>query len=298
MPTTPITAPEATPPRLGLLASARIVVDGSDIEPGTDGDRWIEGVAWDTEDCGDYVTVDPCGSSYTQNPTSASDGGVYTPFVVEAAVECSTFGSASGIPTEFERRARRKLAAVRQEAIEEELWGGPLAQASSWSNAYLRASSGLTTPEGTAALGVITALAVLEEAIADGSSHHRGMIHATHATVTQWAAEGLLRREGTLILTVHDTIVVPGRGYDGKSPSGVAYSTDRAWAYASPLVSVRLGQVDVGLTQRVDDSLPAIVTSTNSVLVRAYQFAAATFDPCYRIGVLVDHTTARTTTGS
>lgn len=295
MPTTRIDATPYSGSRLGLLASARIQVDGSDVETLADGQsvRWIAGMRWQPNDCAGGTILDPCGTTGPDaSPTGEADRA-FTPFVVEASVECLTFGSSQA---DLEAQARAKLVAVQQRKIEAELWAGTLAQAASWSNAYLT-DGNADLIEGGTPLGSVTALAELEQAIADSLSG-QGMIHATPRTVTHWLDAGLVSRTGNLLLTALDTIVVPGRGYAGTAhsadPKPTGGSADFDWAYATDPVVVRLGQIDLAQTTG-----PAGLDRTNNLfLLTATRFAAATFDGCLHVGALVDHRSERTTTGS
>jgi hypothetical protein len=295
MPPARIEPTRATDPPYGLIRSARIVVEGSDLEPTTDS-RWVEGLTWLPEDCTGGSPVDPCGDDDGAAPSTPDVVGPHYPVILEAAVECSTFGS---ISDDLRTKAARKLRATRSSTLETEFWAGALAIASGWTtNQRLNDPAG-TLIEGGFPVGVITGLAELEQAIANGSDWGTGMIHAQPRTVTQWAAENLLEKVGDLLVTKLGTVVVAGRGYPGTGPTdainaGVPASpADGAWAFATTTVFVRLGEVHF-----TTDDAAEYEQTTNARLLRAHQFGSANWDGCVLAGARINHTTARSTTGS
>lgn len=287
----PAATRQARPPAMGLLASAEIVVNGSDTEDFEGRTRrWIDGFTLDPEDCVGGELLDPCGDVLSDPSSDSPDDVAFEPYVIEAAVQCSTLGNAA---TERDiGRAQRKLRAVRQKRIEEELWSGTLAQAAGWPNNYLTNSP--TEIGGGAPFGYVTALARLEEAIGDALDWGEGMIHATRETFTLWMSAHLIMVDGNVARTGLGTIVVPGRGYAGTDSSGVNPG-DGDWAYATGIVSVRLGAERL---PEPGENTETTDRETNTRIVRASQFAAATWDGCLLVGVNVDHDTDLTTTGS
>jgi hypothetical protein len=328
------------PPALGLLASANIVTEGgdylldeyqpddglSDVEnasnaagprqliPGaspnadyeqtSDGSlvHWVQGFAYRPEVCngGDIIAVDSAAPGV---PPTAEDEIQVTPYIVEGIDERSTFGTPHD-PQLLEGRqyARRQLLACQSKQIERELWTGKLTTGALTGNAHLT-DANVTLPEGSRMLGYLTALAVLEQAINDGTCGQQGMIHARSDLISLWNAGGALRRVGNLILTIHDSIVVPGSGYDGSAPvqpdnevdpneSTRLRSADGSWAYATTVVDVRLGAFFNAehVAERLD--------KTNNLLTtHERRFAAATWG-CLQVGVLADHVNSITQTGS
>lgn len=291
MPTTTIDASPAQPNRLGLLASARIVANGTDNETANGRSvRWTGGMVWQPEACKGGEVIDPCGTDGGDTAPTLPAEREYTPFIVTAGVKCSTFGSNID---EMRARARARLIATQGRQIEAELWAGALSQAASWSNPYLADPD--STIEGGDPLGYVTALSRLE-AEAAATIDGRAMIHATRQTVSLWVAEGLVQRQGDLLVTALDTLVVPGVGYDGTGPNygpTPGYG-DFAWAVVTDPVVVRLGEiVDVTAETRAGTD-PA----TNTTILVASRFAAATFDGCLHAAALIDHSTAVAATGS
>jgi len=252
--------------------------------------RWTDGFAYRPEPCNGGRVIDPWGNVEGTAYTAEAEIDVI-PFVVEGVFSRSLFGNpGAGDYDEDRQIALRQLLACRSKQIEAELWKGTLSQASSWGNRYL-ADSHAVLVEGNRLLGYLTALAALEHAIADGSCSQQGVIHARPDTVSLWDAGGALRRAGNLILTVNDTIVIPGRGYDG-SRGGTVPSTDSAWAYATTVPEVLLSNVmpNQSLGERT-------TTASNDLTTYARQVAAVTWG-CLQAAVHVDHTTSITVTGS
>lgn len=328
------------PPTLGLLASANIVTEGGDylldeyefqdglseaenqsnaagprqLIPGalpdadyevtSDGSRvhWVQGFAYRPEVCngGDIIAVD---ASSPGVPPAAEHLIQVAPYVVEGADKRSTFGTPHD-PQLLEGRqyARRQLLGCQSKQIESELWTGKLTNGTPTGNPHLT-DSNVVLPEGSKMLGYLTALAVLEQAINDSTCGQQGMIHARSDLISLWNSGGALRRVGNLILTIHDSIVVPGSGYDGSAPqqpdthvdpneSTRLRSADGSWAYATTVVDVRLGAFfsPEHVTERLD--------KTNNLLTTyERRFAAATWG-CLQAGVLADHVNSITQTGS
>lgn len=270
------------PPRVGLLSSARTPDDGPA--------RWTGGFSYEPErTCDDpRIVVDPCSISdgdLDAFPEPASE--TWDPYVVSAGVVCSGLGAPG---RSDEALARRRLLATEQRQIERELWRGDRARSSSWTNRYLASAEADVLSPAATGVALTHGLACLEEYLADQLDGSVGMIHATRQVVTHWMGLDLVRREGNLLLTVHDTRVVPGSGgYDGSGPGAsagdppVAASTGDVWAYATELVDVRLGEIEV--------VGPELDRDVNTLEVRAQRFAVASWDGCAHGAVQLDVTT-------
>lgn len=319
------------PPTLGLIASANNVVEGTDslldevvndalesesnaagprdIIPGaqpdadyettSDGTRvhWIRGFSYRPEVCngGDIIAADAAGPG---TPQAIEDQINVVPYVVEGVDQRPTFGTPHDPALlEGRRYARRQLLACESKQMERELWTGQLTNGNPSGNAFLT-DGNVVLPEGSALLGYLTALGVLERAIRENTCGQQGMIHARADLVTRWDAGGALRRVGNLILTVLDTIVVPGSGYDGSGPrpggtpaSLTPPSTDSSWAYATTVVDLRRGAI-------FSEDLQERVNRANNVLTTyERRFAASTWG-CLQVGVHADHINSVSTTGS
>lgn len=107
------------------------------------------------------------------------------------------------------------------------------------------------------------------------------MIHAPRSIVTLWKNLNLVERQGNLILTINDTIVVPGAGYDGSGPDGQPAAANSMWVYGTGLVDVRLGTIEVV----GGPNAQGLDRTNNDIIIRASRMAAATFDPCVHLAV-------------
>jgi hypothetical protein len=112
------------------------------------------------------------------------------------------------------------------------------------------------------------------------------MIHMPAQLVSVF---GFVRREGNLLLTNLDTIVVPGSGYTGSDPNGDAASTGTAWLYATSMVDVRLSEPVLIPDPATDPDwrFKALDKETNDLVVRAERFAVASWDALCHFAVHV-----------
>lgn len=268
--------------------------------------RWINGFSYVPENCNGGDIIDPDGAVIGTPPAGETQIDV-RPYIVEGIDQRTTQGTPpDGEYAEARGFARRQLLACEGKQIEAEFWKGTLSVAKGWGNRYL-ADNHVNLVEGDRLLGYLTALAVLERAIKDGTCNQQGMIHARADTISIWDTGGALRRVGNLILTIHDTIVVPGAGYDGSAPAtgdahldpahaGRVPSTDSAWAYATTIVDVR--RSDFMAPQHINERLDTGGTNTSNTLTTYERRVAAATWGCLQVGVHVDHTAATTITGS
>jgi hypothetical protein len=256
-----VSPPPAAAPRVGLLVSA--------LQPSGEGERWGNGVTYDPETGQTGYRTDECDPGGDDRDLDARRDNVeWTPYVVGDGIVCSAMAARG---RDWNAQARRQLDAVAEYQISAELWSGTLAQAHGYPNAYLLDDDGFDVGVG---LDPVEALAELELYLASCGGGQRGMIHAPRDVVTRWAGHTLLRREGSLILTIHDTIVVPGAGYDG------------ATAVATGMVEVRRGAV-VLTGDPLSSASGGIDRTTNLVEVRAEQLALASWDKaCHGVATI------------
>jgi len=285
----PLAAAPASPPRYGLVVSARAGGTLTDTPVGqssaADGDRWEQGFAFVPENCGVVNATDRCVPG-TLTPPANLPIVQERPIALWTADKCSTFDNLR----DFQGRARRQLLAGSPTALAREFWKGTLATAQTYPNRFLADTNTIDT----ATAGPIApndALACLEQGIAEAANGQRGMIHATVGTVTAWQAGGALRREGGLLLTVVDTIVVADAGYDGTGPGGVPAAAGSVWAYGTTMVDVRLGAPVV--PQPYDSSIAGIDARTvdrsiNNIVVYAWRMGAATWDGCAHVAAEIN----------
>jgi hypothetical protein len=79
----------------------------------------------------------------------------------------------------------------------------------------------------------------------------------------------MVRREGNLLLTDRDTIVVPGTGY--ARYSGGATPNATMDIYGTGITDVRLGDIIV-------DDVGSIDRATNTVVIKARRYACVSWD--------------------
>jgi hypothetical protein len=293
-PSAPIDAKRARRRPSGLLAAAEVLVEGSDVLTRADGRtvRWISGFTWDPEDPTGGTVIAPCDTTAADDAAGEVDDREYHPIIIQSAVECDTWGN---VNEEDVAEAERKLRGVEQARLEEELWLGTEAAAESLPNDFLTNTTATILEPQSAPHGYVTALAVLEGHAYSVDDWREPMIHCTHRTATYWFSENLLTRDGSQFFTNLGTRVVVGGGYDGTGPAAAmaAGVEDSDYAFVSDRVRVLLGEL------RVHGDAPWVMDySTNLRHVPAERFAAAFFDGSPLAGILIDHTTQISATGS
>lgn len=273
-----VPSPPAEPPVVGLIASLSgpyLITD--------DTLRWENGYSYSPEQmCTEGDVTDPCSPGAFDIP--ANPGQVdHMPMLVRAGEECSTFGFDS---RDYAARATRALLAVESKLIAQEFWTGDQAVASGWTaNKYLaHIDSDELSPPGDAVSPTV-ALECLEHALGQCGTGARGMIHCTRELASRWTTLGsVFRQQSGLLQTYLGTIVVPDAGYDGSSPVGQVPFSGSQWAYATGMVTVRRGPIEVW-PARFED---AVDRSDNTVRFYATRVAGVTFDPCCHAAVAVD----------
>jgi hypothetical protein len=279
-----IPQPQPRPPALSLLGAA--LTPDQLTEVGAVGQRWQNGWAFQPEACTGGWVEDPCDPEprITDDRPGFIEG---EPFAVVVPDRCSTKGF---LAADYEARARRLLLRKQSKLIAAELWDGDLAAAAGWPNQTLIGAAevpgGAAEPPDVLTNGAASALgslACLEQYLAECSGD-RGMIHCTPQLATTWAALGhVLRREGALLLTALDTIVVPDAGYPGSGPGGTPASTSQ-WAYATGMVTVELSPVEITPPTMAE----AVDRATNTVEFYAQRLAAVMWDGCCHGAAEVD----------
>lgn len=223
-PRTPIAAPRASAPRVGLLASAP--------EPRDLPARWERGVEFTPESTDSGEVRDPCGTA-AATPARPAPLVEAEPFEVISTWRCTT----RGWPTDWEARARRNHQRVAETQISSEFWTGTLAQASSWPNRYLADVANVDILTETGAATLTHGLACLQQYLSETNGGQQGMIHATRQTITHWSSLNLIAKAGNVLEDWFGNLIVSGAGYDGTSPDG-AVGDDNVWAYATGMVQL------------------------------------------------------------
>lgn len=313
-----LASPPLSPPVINLVTSSR---NPAPVDPDGKPLRWELGFGYQP-----IPNVPAAG--YDWRADAAIDANDpqerinVAPWLAEVSDKCSAIGFSEHA---FVDRALAGLRAATPKQVETEFWTGAIAQASGCPNLYLAADvADILNPTLGTAVSQAEAFELLEQAIADAGCGGRGMIHVP-AELTPILTG--VRREGNLLLTARDTIVVSGSGYDGSGPpsaTGHAPTATTAWAYATGIVSTFIGdpylepagsEVTVLTARQVapagaepgDDSELSAVYSltdldaldatfrayfldrdTNTVTARARRPVAATWDGVCHAAVLVN----------
>lgn len=264
-----IDPPAPQPPAYGLVPVARVV----DAAPAD----WMRGEQYLPYPCGGggVVAVDCDVFADALDAFPAQPGVIaHDPFVVYAAFQCSTIGMRE---EDYRARATTALTLVRSRYIAAEFWVGALAEAGAdalavFGLAGTAGNSDTLTAASDGAIGVVEAIAALDWA--QVRTGRRGMIHVTPQVLGLAVAGGIVTRpQGTTWVSPMGNVVVADAGYDGTGP-GNAAATESQWAYASGMVDILLGPVDVqGLT-------PDVVAGQNTAQLVAFQPVLLRWDPC------------------
>lgn len=281
-PRVPVDGPQAQPGRRGLLQAAV----PANLPPG-----WENGFSFDADSC-DAVGPQPieCGPLTPAKDVVPNAGIVdYNPFLTFGVDVCSTMDNGR----DREGRARRNLLSTESWQLESEFFDGVATKAHDVANGSpgnIALNPYLTDGETATAIGGGTlpatlALARLERVLIDCLHGQRGMIHATPDVVTMWQAGGALRVEGNTLLTVLDTIVVPGAGYSGDDPDGTDVGPDVSWAYGTGIVYLQQGQI---IDAFGDMPQARVDRNVNTTTWRFERINALLFATCCVLGVAVD----------
>lgn len=288
----PISGPQAAPGRRGLLVST--VASGTqsdDVGPRPDPDQlgdvgprqpaWVGGFTIEPDICGALdPTLVECFPDTTKGSLTNPVNPTYSPFLTYGFDRCS----AADRHRDREGRARRNLLATESWQIEREFFDGVATKAKddvdTPDNPFL--TDGNATNVTVGSPNAVVALAQLEKRLLDCLHGQRGMIHAAGDLVTMWQNGGALRLEGNIILTVLDTIVVPGSGYSGNDPDGVAASAGTSWAYGTPLVYLRQGVV---MNPSENDPASSVDREQNTITLRVERPNAVYHSPCCVLAV-------------
>jgi hypothetical protein len=246
----PVASPALVPSPVNIVRSSRTNADSPS--------HWEAGFTYLPEGIGEMAVDDMCGG-FNRNMENNAPGAAATwqPYFLTAKFNCSAFGYEQN---DYAGRARRLLEAATPKLLEWEFWGGVLSQAAGLSNTYLASITGAAT-----ATSIEQAIGELENALGKCAYGGRGMIHCPPYAAAFMTGNSV-RREGNLLMTNRDTIVVPGSGY------AEFYSGTGAFAmYATGLTDVRLGDIFI------DDTI-GIDKTTNTITVRAYRSACVSWD--------------------
>lgn len=254
-PAASVGAPKAQPPAGGLISLAR--------RPDVDADnRWQLGYRYRPElPAGDVRNRSTLDGTYGEDlgvPNSPDLRVEVVPVYLTIIDRSSTIGFTADDPA---ARARRILEANTSRLLAHELWTGEIADLDGSPNPRLAGEdavvlSGSLTPQ--------KGVAALVQAMSDAGMGDT-MIHTNHNVGIQ--LPGTWRNEETL--ADKGFCVVADAGYPGTGPTGQTGN----WMYATEIVNVRLGEIELVPGQFRDSVDPA----SNSITYRAQRVGAADF---------------------
>lgn len=276
-----VEAPTPRPPRFGIVAAASTIEDGTD---------WAAGFKFNPEGCGagGRVIVECAGNTGAMDEPSRRPLVEGDPFAIYAANECET--TMGFMQADYEARARRALETTRSYEIGNEIWRGDLTQGVGG-----LVNLPLTSLEGdvvtSAAADPIDALACLESGLASATKGRQGMVHVTPQLLTHLVGAYVVTLVGNTYMSPNGHIVVPDAGYDGSGPGATPVPAGATqWAYATSMLALRLGPVDVipGSLAEAKNFAAAVDRAVNKVRVWATQLVAYEWDECALMQAEVD----------
>lgn len=279
-------APKITPSEFGLFTVAK---PDTKIKE----DQWIRGFSqeWDTSiySTKNWDDTDTTSAVIASNATPTR----YTeikPFFIEAEDYRSTLGFTG---FDYVARVKLQLEGITQKSIERELWDGAVRKGESHENKALSAASA-TLVNGTTALSVIRALALLDYELSDTSPcGENGVIHMTKDVAGLLSANYMIfdNKEKGHLQTVSGTKIIVGSGYTGNGPdsqTGATASATNKWMYGTGTIKTLIGDVDVvadNLAQSYD-----VAGNQNNMRIKAIRPAAVYFDTSIHLAIRVDLT--------
>jgi len=279
-------APKITPSEFGLFTVAKPDTQVKE-------DQWVRGFSqeWDTSiySAKNWDDTDTTSAVVASNATPTRYTEI-NPFFIEAEDYRSTLGFAG---FDYVARVKRQLEGITQKAMEREIWDGAIRKGESHANKALSASTA-TLINGTTALSVARALALLDFELADTSpAGENGVIHMTKDAAGLLSANYMIFHnvETGHLQTISGTKIIIGSGYTGNGPdtqTGATASATNKWMYGTGTVKAFLGDVDVvadTLAQSYD-----VAGNQNDMRIKAIRPAAVYFDPSIHLAVRVDLT--------
>jgi hypothetical protein len=240
--------------------------------------RSVNGGQWPAVGCG-VATAFPIDCPPTVAPASlVGDEGlpwvVQYPFGVVAGVRCKPVGATVA---EMRDAARAILRLSEQYAVERALWRGGVWPAAVDAGFLAQDPTVLSaTPVSPKA-----AIGMLEAGLVQLSGGV-GVIHAPRLALGELASGMMLRQSGGRLLTLVDTPVAVGGGYDGSGPDGTR-PAGQAWVFATGPVQVTRGPIE----DLPADARLGVDRATNDALVMATRTVSVGY-ACGVLAVLTD----------
>jgi hypothetical protein len=258
-----VAPPPLVPSPVNLVRSSRNPSDPSN-------SRWTSGITYRPLAAGNLTLESDCAPVSVGMPVEFGAEIIYwQPYVLQAEIACSLMGFDSADATQ---RVSNLLDAATPKMVEFEFWHGELAAAAAWDNLALETSSSVQTSYD--ATSTAQAIGICEQYLASMGYGGRGMIHIPPYLSAFLPAT--VRREGNLLLTNMDTIIVPGNGYGdiGTINQEPTLPPTTLSVFATGITDVRLGEI-VAVPSDFNQSIDR---STNSVSLRAERYALASWD--------------------
>lgn len=256
-------------------------------------EKWVRGFSEEFDSRPSYVrllTVNDEEISEGELSDNQSDPSYleYVPFFIEVEDLGSTF---SVLGQDRFKSVKLQLEAATSKALEREFWEGLAAQEEPTAdvNMYLR-KSGLATIPVSGAKKPEVALMHLEQAISESPVGEKAVIHMTR-DVASILGSRLVYKAGEdskpgKLMTRLGTKVVVGSGYTGNGPEGDSNATASAtnkWIYATSMVEVHLGKIEV-VTETLNQAADVTI---NSLRIKAFRPAAIYADPSIHFAMRV-----------
>jgi hypothetical protein len=259
---------------------------------GEEADRWLQGFTWTPEPCYEASVYDPtCGEVIDLDAEVGNmDPRIELPLVVYMPYDCVANGFEF---EEDEDKVKRRLEAASPKAVESLFWLSTLAENWSLANDTPVAPGDGDPPGGILAGGAVVtpevALLQLTQALANCGAGSRGMIHAVPYLAQTWANRQYLRIEEVdgverLTTLARGDIVVVGSGYTGTGPGNTEPIEGTVWAYATPMVGVRLSPIEL----RPGNVNEIVNHRTNEIRWIAERYVGLQVDDCCAYAVYVD----------
>lgn len=204
-----VRAPRAAAPTTGLLQSAPTRPNG--------GVRWENGIAWRSERCISHQSFAPCG--FVDGSPSNVDNGPH--YHLPNGFRVWDFCTLLNGDLDSDR-VRRQADAVASYVMAGELWTGALGRnnpgtlpdASTFVNDYL--TNPATLVNVGAAGTLLERFGALEEETLQLARGQQVMLHVPPRVIA--SLSDVLRRQGNLLYTALDSVVVADAGYPGTGP--------------------------------------------------------------------------------
>ena len=270
---TPVPAPLRNVNRAGSLLASALTPDGP---------RWHGGIEYRPELDNLTASWNPSAGSdeqYTaQDKTIATpaENVLFDPYVIWQG------SSVFPVSCRYEDEARRVRDALDIQTsyfIEQIFWTNLVDGVDfglTHPNVALADTSAasLVTPNGTAAVGIVTGLHDMIEALNLYLGGARGMIHIPQTLVPFLEFYGQIIRQGNILqIAGTDHILVAGTGYTGSDPA-LNSAAGEVWMYGTSPVEVRLSDIYMNPGSERE----ALNRTTNTLEIRAERMALASFD--------------------